>query len=334
MNIGILTKPAYNAVSHYRLAPWIVLGKYSDAQTVLINPKTVTEYDLRLIHVLIAHSPSTKMEYNILTLAKSYGVRIVIDYDDLLQAIPGINPAAEYWGKEETQDIATELITHAHVVTVSTDQLASEFLSRFGVEARVINNALDDSAFAVSPKRTYDETKPIKVLWRGSNTHEGDLYTHRQAFREYPNVEFHFFGYRPEKLTSKYGGNLETINYIPGEKLVSDYMIRLLTLAPDIVIVPLEDSAFNRCKSNIAWIEATWAGSICLAPAYMPEFNRPGIMNYEDVTDLVTQLEYVSTSAIRPHESGLLEASRQDIRTNFLLSKVNEARAAALQTLF
>ena len=274
------------------------------------------------------------MEYNILTLAKSYGVRIVIDYDDLLQAIPGINPAAEYWGKEETQDIATELITHAHLVTVSTDQLAGEFLSRFGVTAKVINNALDDSAFAVFPKRTYDETKPIKVLWRGSNTHEGDLYTHRQAFREYPNMEFHFFGYRPEKLTTRYGGNLEAINYIPGEKLVSDYMIRLLAIAPDIVIVPLEDNNFNRCKSNIAWLEATWAGAVCLAPAYMPEFNRKGIMNYENVNDLVTILEYVSNSPMRPNEAGLLAINQSDIETNFLLSKINEARAEALQTLF
>ena len=47
-----------------------------------------------------------------------------------------------------------------------------------------------------------------------------------------------------------------------------------------LAVVPLKDNLFNHAKSNLAWIEATCAGAMTLAPDW-PEWRRPGVSNYE-----------------------------------------------------
>lgn len=335
MKIGILIKKDFTAVSHYRIAPWIVLGKYSNSQVFLIDPKTVTVYDLRALHVLIAHAPSTALEYQVLTQARGYGVRIIVDYDDLLHGLEAHNPALQYWGKEDVIERSTELLLGCDVLTVSTQELANQMLSRFGKESQVIPNALDDNAFKVWPELPSQATgvlskkEKIKVLWRGSNTHSADLYTARAMFRDYAHIDWHFFGYDPKvELSNYYGGHLSQYTYIPGKPAFVDYMVKLLSIRPDVVIVPLENTVFNRCKSNIAWIEAIWAGAVCLAPDTMQEFRKPGVGQYAMNPDL---FKAFTPDLLAEEQVQRIEAGRKYIEEHLLLSKVNVSRAEAIQ---
>jgi hypothetical protein len=98
-------------------------------------------------------------------------------------------------------------------------------------------------------------------------------------------------------------------------------------------IVPLRDNAFNRCRSNLAWIEATCAGAVVIAPDW-EEWRRPGIMNYTDAEGFRRTLRGVmeqyamglvkKTDERQEHFN--VEMSRAYIEQHLQLDKVNEAR--------
>jgi hypothetical protein len=105
---------------------------------------------------------------------------------------------------------------------------------------------------------------------------------------------------------------------------VLDYHQYIHDLKPSVMMVPLFGSMFNHCKSNIAWIEATFAGAVTVAPAW-DEWNRPGILTYENDAQFVTAMEAVLSGKIDVTKT--CEASWTYIMDNLRLEKVNEARA-------
>ena len=84
-----------------------------------------------------------------------------------------------------------------------------------------------------------------------------------------------------------------------------------------------EEIDFNKSKSNIAWIESTYAGLAVLAPDW-PEWRRPGIVNYTDKEDFRQKL----TSMMKGEYNleSLRQASWKYIREELTLEKTNEIR--------
>ncbi len=121
---------------------------------------------------------------------------------------------------------------------------------------------------------------------------------------------------------------------IPAPNLRADYkdflhqyMGALVSLAPWLVIVPLADTLFNRSKSNLAWIEATTAGALTLAPDW-EEWRRPGMVTYKDAEQFAGLLyrcvdEFDQAVNVHPNCEAF---SRPCVRNNLLLDRVNEAR--------
>ena len=106
------------------------------------------------------------------------------------------------------------------------------------------------------------------------------------------------------------------------------YMKTLFDLAPSCMHVPLADNLFNRCKSNIAWIEGSYAGATCVVPSW---WNVPGALSY---TDGASYYE-----AIRAILSGEVDKVKMNaeawefIMDNLALSKVNVQRLQVLNEL-
>lgn len=330
MRIGVLCKKNYGAVEAYRLVPWIILSRQTGADLTLIEEERFTDYELAAIDVLVCHAPATKSHARAMLAAKSAGAKIIGDYDDLVFDIDTINPASSYWGAEETQFKAVELLMECDAVTVSTKALADEFKERFMIDAYVVNNALNDIAYPPWPRAQKPREKPL-ILWRGSNTHEGDIYSHREAFKPLRNGEYLFFGYNPAKLTKRYGGYLDSVPFERGVPWFPAYMQRLYQINPTYMVVPLEDTKFNRCKSNISLLEGTWANSTIVAPAYMPEFNQIPCILYSDAQELGDILQAIG----RADDSiaNLSADARKVVKERYLLSKINEQRVDILNQL-
>ena len=102
-------------------------------------------------------------------------------------------------------------------------------------------------------------------------------------------------------------------------------------LQPNFVVVPLQDDPFNRCKSNIGWLEATYFGAVCLASC-LPEFEKPGVVLVNDSDSLHAWFKDIDEDFTQ--RELLFYDSVQEIKKNYLLSRVNQQRAEALKTIW
>jgi len=169
-------------------------------------------------------------------------------------------------------------------------------------------------------------------VWRGGKSHDSDLLAFLPAFREVSRLpqfskwKWCFMGEIGALAAS------ELRKAIPAENLEAgygdfphQYMAAFGHLGPWVSIVPLEDSAFNRAKSNLAWIEATCAGAITLAPDW-PEWQRPGAVNYTTLKVFEERLRGLIEMFSRAEVDWQVGDSREFIKENLLLDHANAQR--------
>lgn len=336
MRIAIISKGDNSAVWYYRILPWLYLGRQSPEITVtVVNPQNLNAFESVIpgYDVLICQRPSSQRDYHAMLLAKQYNVRVLADYDDLLFQVPNVNIAAAHFGKDEVQETILNCYKLSDHVVVSTNPLADYMEQAFGKRPQVINNAHNDIVMPVfQPAMNEPKNGISTMLWRGSNTHLGDLMKYRDAFQDFANIDFHFWGAAPDLAIGKdYGGHMDTWNYKPWHPGMPDYFNRGKMLQPNFVVVPLEDNSFNDCKSNIAWLEATYFGAVCLATP-LREFMRVPAANigkYEHLQNIFEQIDESTTDF-----SQFYLDSVEEIKKNYLLSRVNQQRAEALKTIW
>jgi len=337
MRIAIISKGENNAVWYYRILPWLYLGRQNyEVVVTVVNPANLNAFEAVIpgYDVLICQRPSSQRDYQAMLLAKQYNVRVLADYDDLLFQVPNVNIAAAHFGKDEVQETILNCYKLADHVVVSTDPLADYMEQAFGKRPQVINNAHNDIVMPIfQPAMNEPKNGISTVLWRGSNTHLGDLMKYRDAFQDFANIDFHFWGAAPDLAIGKdYGGHMDTWNYKPWQPGMPDYFKRGKMLKPNFMVVPLQDDPFNRCKSNIAWLEATYFGAVCLASA-LPEFENIGAISFNTSSELQVEFDVIDNAKAYYHNFCYLE-SVEKIKKNYLLSKVNQQRAEALKTIW
>ena len=95
----------------------------------------------------------------------------------------------------------------------------------------------------------------IRIGFAGSHTHQKDLEMIEEALIEIlerfkGKVEVVLFGCATSRLMS-----CSSVKFIPFEQAYVRFVKRMFSLNLDIALAPLEDNEFNRCKSNIKWLE-------------------------------------------------------------------------------
>jgi hypothetical protein len=257
-------------------------------------------------------------------LAKDFGIKIWIDYDDCIHEIPKYNPVYEDFQQEVIKKNIDESFKLADIVSVSTDMLKQYYADKHD-NIVVIENAFNNYNFAFNKV----DNQVNFINWRGSQTHRNDIRSCADDIfsiaREYENIwGWSFIGnelwYMTEHITKVF--NLK-------EQDIIDYHKYIKNLKPSIQIFPLLDNIFNRSKSNCSWLEATYSGAAMLAPDF-PEFNKPGIFNYsEKEKNFKYNLEKLIKSRELRKENYL--KSFEYIHDNLLLSKINEKRIQIIE---
>jgi hypothetical protein len=300
------------------------LCKANGWQFDAIAAENVTPELLNSYHIYFDLRPTNEKNLNMMYLAWKAGCKIWVDLDDLLWNIPPSNSAATTWSPTAEENLFRALAA-ADVVTVTTEELAKHTSTKTDRPVIVIPNAWNDYAVAMPNTWNGDDSKTPGVatyFWRGSNTHSGDLYSHRDLFSERNDVIFRFMGELPWYLLKSYGGHLDRLNWDSFTPNTAKYFDKIKEIAPEAFIFPLEDNDFNRCKSNIAWIEATLAGAACIA-SQLPEFEEVDSMMLDE-----TKFEY--------HPDFFRKAfdlSRQYIAEYLRLSQINHQRAQVVEML-
>ena len=229
--------------------------------------------------------PYKQSDFDIVEYCKVANRPVWVDYDDLLWAVPTDNPSHHLYSDPETQKRIVRIIGMADVVSVSTEPLREIFQKPtksgkvLNKEVRVIRNALNPIFTPMSEMFKKKQRKKV-VLWRGSETHQRDLLRRAEDIisvaNNNPDWVFVFVGYNPWFITD----HLRKEQCIVSSSLdIVEYHSFLRNAQPAIMMVPLENHLFNECKSDIAYLEATWCGALTLCPGFS-EWRRPGAVNY------------------------------------------------------
>lgn len=331
--IAVLAQKEKGGVQYYRsVVPMLSIMREYGVPVQLVLPLEFSIFTASKYKILLIDRPMRESEIHCIYIAKQCGVKVWIDIDDLLWRIPRANLAARTFTEQAADRLLTAMI-NADVITCSTTALAEHIKTEYDRNAIVIPNAWDDFKDDISAHQV--ATDGIKILYRGSNTHAGDLFNHRAAFRQYNRIQFLFMGDTPWFLFREYGGGLDMVLTEPWNPDITTYFYRIHQHNPQYFIFPLEDNDFNRCKSNIAAIEATQAGAVCICPAYLPEFAGFPAIHYQDEKHLCEILEEIDASDSELDQRTRYEhiKAEKHIREVLALSKVNELRISIINFL-
>ena len=278
--------------------------------------RNFTWAELGAYDILYMQRPAKTDDLKLAQYCKDLGIKVWIDYDDNLFCLPNESRAFFDYDvvvKKTMQD----LLLLADCVSVSTVDLKIFFESLGAVNVDVVPNAVNEDF--IKPASAYNADSKV-IVWRGSETHCGDLtYFSDYLYDAIKDSEYHwhFMGYNPFTLTnSDISGKI----FLHKGEDVMIYNQRLKLLKPKVMHVPLVDNELNRAKSNIAWIEATYAGAVTIAPNW-PEWNRPGVICYDDMDDYKKLLTIPSQDYAK-----CWEASMKYIKENLTLDYVNQKR--------
>ena len=324
MKIKIFSAVPHGACSFYRSSPLLKLNKL-DSSVVgsAFGEKIEWNYLVDTDCVFFERPEGADITQAIKKI-KAMNIPIWSDYDDDMFNIPDDNPAHEHYSKKEIRESIIQCISLSDVVTVTTESLRQKFLN-YNENVYVIPNAFNDYNYKLN-KNVSDE---MIINWRGSNTHRRDILSCSWSMirinREYPKWMWTFIGKELEFITDRLN-NIKCIGELP----VSKYWEFVSNISIAIQIVPLQFNTFNMSKSNISWIEGVYTGACCLAPN-MPEWNKPGILTYNNEEEFYWHLRQLIIDEDLRREN--FELSKAYIKQNLMLSEVNKKRFEILDFL-
>jgi glycosyltransferase involved in cell wall biosynthesis len=270
--------------------------------------------------------PSTPALFSLFRLL-GLQMPVIVDWDDDVFQIARDNPAFEHFRTAATIKGIRDTLDCADHITVSTAYLAETWGAMLGHQRiSVIPNAHND--YILGRERN-DRPRRKVVLWRGAGSHMRDLAEYGDALArvalKHPDWTVVFLGTYPWVLE----GKLPCYHVSPKDLMV---YFQWLKHGADhaIQIVPLSDTAFNRAKSNIAWLEGSYAGAAVLAPDW-EAWRLPGVAHYRDPDTFGEMLEELICNPGLVRDCA--DSSWRYITDHLLLSHINPQRAALLEQL-
>lgn len=223
------------------------------------------------------------------------GKKLVIDHDDFLFDIQPLMRSYGEFGTEEVKykmpdgsivDIwkdgenfniqenierlsgVAKALEQADLITVTTDILAEAY-RKYNPNVVALPNCVDMDLWKQLPLKK--ETDEIRLYWGGGDSHYGD-------WMLMPDVLKAIMGkYKNTKLIIQGTLFKTSIKDLPQDRVIHHgwinahaYPYKTAIIDPDIAIIPLEDTKFNKCKSNIKWVEMSALGVPCVTSHVTP----------------------------------------------------------------
>ncbi len=331
-NLALNIPSLNDATSFYRGAYPIAELRQRCTNFVSIGGKEWSEASIRMSDGTFFQRPFMSDHKLAIQMSQDVGRKVWVDYDDNLFEVPTDNPTYSKYSASECIETVKWILSNADIVTVSTQRLA-EIYGAYNKNIRVVPNAIDMDLKSMKERGTPGARNKI-MAWRGSRTHQRDVFTYASSIvntsRDQKNMDWswHFIGDNLWFLTDSMP---HTRTFITRSIGPIEYHKHISALRPAAFIVPLCDSDFNRCKSNIAWIEATFAGAVAIAPDW-PEWRHPGVLLYNNEAQFEEAMYHVMSG--RVNVANTVATSWDYIQEHLTLSKVNEIRIDVLCELF
>lgn len=217
--------------------------------------------------VIVFHRPDDPRKLELARTLKQAGKKIVFDNDDTYKDDNGFK-VNEYLDRERMDrgmarmnETLDTFIKEADMVTCSTDFLAEEY-KKLSDNVFVLPNFIDPMMFD-EPLR--NEGEDVRVGFNGSVTATSDLDIAVSLVRSVPEVTWVMQGLPGDK-NSKIYRELYSEEYKILDTLTIDwtpfchfheYYDTFNEQRMDIMVIPRNDTYFNRCKSNLKFLEAS-----------------------------------------------------------------------------
>lgn len=323
-NILMLTYNLADSCSFYRAAGIVkdLEKKDSDLRFTFVEwdkfdtTWLVTGFDLVIMQRAFCKQAQVLAHY-----LKECRIPLWVDWDDDLFHLNEENPAYDLYSDPSLIESMKTILGLADIVTIPTEYLR-QVLVELNPRIEIIPNAFNDRLFK-RPDILSQRTN--QVCWRGPSAHTADLMAYSeqvsQLMDDYPDWGFLFLGFNPwfiKKPNRGYEGMRDLVIYHK----------RLIEMAPSAVHIPLLDNIFNRCRSNVAYLEATYAGAVTICPDW---WEAPGALQYTNTQEYFQALdEVLSGRADKVKQNNIAWEYIQDCR---LLSKVNIKRLEIINEL-
>ena len=235
-----------------QLENWdVVWATKSDHSGFSFDLEVAREADLIIIQ---RHFPAEFTE-KILHAITRLKVPIIYDLDDMFLDVPPFHP--HYNDLSKRVPYITWILKEADLVTVSTTPLQEALKKHTARPIHVLPNLVDWGLFNAPPR---PRNRQFNLLISGTPTHQGDWSIIEEPLIETLNIHKDdvnaiFFGEIPKRFSDH--PSVQLIDFQPDYK---SYASRLRGLDIHAALVPLEDTAFNQCKSDIKWLEYSAAG--------------------------------------------------------------------------
>jgi processive 1,2-diacylglycerol beta-glucosyltransferase len=288
----------------------VLVGRVSEGDIVIIQrdfPKRFDDYK------------------KIIETAHKEGKPVVFDLDDLLFILPEDHPG------RQMQYYATSLLpmfqamTEADLITVSTPKLR-DVVGKYHDNVVVLPNYFDDTLWQLKPPvQKKLENEVLTIGYMGGFPHKPDVEYLAPVFQElierYPHrIRFHFWGLEPPEEIRSFSQVTSTLSYCYSYR---DFATFFQTQSADILLAPLVDNLFNRCKSPVKFFEYSALG----APGVYSRLETYGeVVTHGKNGLLASSLEEWSESIIQLVENDelrfeLASNAQATIRAGWLLSQ-------------
>ncbi|WP_276955108.1 glycosyltransferase [Methanobrevibacter woesei] len=218
-----------------------------------------------------------------------HGIKMVYETDDDLLGVEESSPSFEY--VDRVRRSMEKYIDNCDIVTVTTPALAAKFPNK---KVCIIRNYYVDSVFQI--KEGIKEEGPITLGYYGTLTHTKDLLliknpiiTLKKLMKEDYGIEVRFeiiggFNEGDEVDDSWF----DVIDLPPNPMNFANFMGWLFkTINWDIGVVPLENSNFNKGKSELKYIELSVLG----IPGVYSDMEVYNSVVYEQYNGLLAKTE-------------------------------------------
>lgn len=329
MKITCFVPPKDNAISFYRGYGVMSELHRTDPMVQCLFPDQFDVREIKGTNIAFFVRPDTPELIAILMACKQLKMKIVVDIDDDLTSVPWHNKynIVHLLNDVDYKKNIQIALENAHAVIVSTESLKFAY-SKFNKNIHVVRNAVDNYCYDAVKERNISNT----VLWRGSKFHKQDLNFYKAellaAITSNPDFDFLFMG----DIFPKWLNGHKNVKYVRPVGIY-EYPLRMRELQPALTIIPLayqgqQSYAFNLGKSDIAKMEATVAGSLCVAPAW-PEWTwDKDDFYYSDKSGFLSQVNS-ALNLIRVNDKSLNDIWARNlnyIMANRLLSQTNRQR--------
>ena len=198
-------------------------------------------------------SPQT---WNVVDEFLDFGKPVIYDVDDLLTNLDDSSPFKGF--ADSCVPFIEKVVRRAQLVTVSNAELKHEMVA-FTPKIQVLPNLIDGNLWT-RHTRSVTLSSRIVIGYAGGFTHKKDLEIIETALeiiaeKYRDRISFVFMGCATDRIA-----RLPGFTYLDEVMDYAGYAEKLQTSGIDIALAPLVDTRFNRCKSNIKWLEYSSCG--------------------------------------------------------------------------